>query len=69
MTYVSPNYKTKKELKEAVERGNRVIIFEPISGLVPNDGVVSVSGPHAPLPHTWDARVSVKDGYVVKVVK
>lgn len=69
--YVSPNYRTKKQLKEAVAEGRIVTVYQPnddFTGAVPpRDGEVSVEGPHYPKPHSWYARVTVKGGRVVKV--
>jgi hypothetical protein len=76
--YVDPNFKTKKALKEAVQRGEDVSIFDPgpfnhktgsvLSGLGGIDnGTFSVEGPHYPEPHRWYARVQVSGGRVVKV--
>ncbi len=67
--YVSPNYKTKKALKAAVEAGATVTIFQPgpFGGSEPSRGDVAVEGPHYPKPHTWYATVTLKDGKVVKV--
>ena len=68
MAYVSPNFKTKKALKEAVATGRKVEVFSPGPFGVKSEGRVSVEGPHYPEPHRWYASVQVKDGYVVKVV-
>ena len=67
MAYVDPNFKTKKELKEAVARGDYVSVFSV--GMFPckQNGEESIEGPHYPKPHTWYARVEVKDGKVTKV--
>ena len=65
--YVTPNYPSKKALKEAVAAGLRVEIFQPGLGDTPTDGTVTVEGPHYPKPHTWYAKVTVKNGAVVKV--
>jgi len=67
--YVSPNFKTKKALRKAVADGAEVTTFQPgpFGGREPKDGWLSVEGPHYPKPHTWYARVEVKDGKVVKV--
>lgn len=65
--YVSPNFKSKKALKEAVARGDKVSVFSPGPWPAPDSGRTSVEGPHYPQPHTWYASVQVKDGYVVKV--
>jgi hypothetical protein len=68
MAYVSPNFPTKKALKEAVAAGKPIEVFSP--GMFPakSDGTESVEGPHYPKPHTWYARVKVADGLVVKVI-
>lgn len=58
--YVNPNFKTKKELKEAVARGDKVLVFAPGMGSVPKTPIVSVEGPHYPQPHRWYARVEVQ---------
>lgn len=65
--YVDPDFKTKKALKQAVEDGKPVYVFSPGPFPCPTDGQLSVEGPHYPKPHTWSARVDVKDGKVVAV--
>jgi hypothetical protein len=65
--YVSPNFKSKKALKEAVAKGETVRVFSPGPFPCPTEGRVSVEGPHYPEPHKWYATVLVKDGNVVKV--
>ena len=67
MAYVSPNFKTKKELKMAVAEGKQVMVFEPGLGSVPQDGKVSLEGPHYPKPHTWYAEGVMKNGKLVGV--
>jgi len=73
MAYVSPNYKTKKALREAVKDGQAVSVFQP-GGMfpltVPANGQVSVEGPHYPEPHRWYAVVLVNsENNVVKVLR
>jgi hypothetical protein len=65
--YVRPNFKTKKALKDAVAKGERVTVFSPGPFPCPQDGRVSVEGPHYPEPHKWYGAVLVKDGVVYKV--
>lgn len=65
--YVSPNFKTKKALKEAVAKGDKVTVYAPGLGTPKRDGQEFVEGPHYPEPHRWYAEVTMKDGYVVKV--
>ena len=66
--YTSPNFKTKKLLKEAVKEGKTVSVFSPGPFPAKKDGVEFVEGPHYPQPHTWYAKVELKEGYVVKVL-
>lgn len=67
--YAETNFKTKKALKEAVKAGETVKVFQP-GGIFPGktDGEVSLEGPHYPAPHSWWARVRIKDSKVVKVL-
>jgi hypothetical protein len=66
--YVSPNFKTKKALKEAVARGDKVIVFNPGSFCGPTyNGVEFVEGPHYPEPHRWYAEVTIKNAHVTGV--
>ena len=67
--YVTPNYPSKKALREAVTAGKSVEVFSPGPWPAPVNGDTSVEGPHYPKPHTWYARVRVQDGRVVKVLR
>lgn len=67
MAYVSPNFLTKKALKEALKDGKHVSVFQPGLGEIPTNGDVSLEGPHYPKPHTWYAEGTMKDGVLVKV--
>lgn len=69
MAYVYPNYKTKKAFKEAVIRGDEMIIREntPFGNPVFENGTTSVEGPHYPEPHRWYASVVVRDRKVQAV--
>ena len=70
MAYTSPNFKTKKALKEAVADGKKVRVFQP-GGIFPDPkypGTCAVEGPHAPLPHKWYAKVTLdSNGFITKV--
>lgn len=67
--YVSPNFQTKKSLKEAVASGKVVRVYQPgpFGGNEPDTGTVAVEGPHYPEPHRWYATCEIKDGRVVSV--
>jgi hypothetical protein len=67
--YTEINFKTKKALKEAIARGEKIRIFQPgpFGGNEPTDGTVALEGPHYPEPHRWYAKGRLTDGYLVKV--
>lgn len=67
--YTQINFKTKKDLKDAVKRGDHVAYYQAgfFSGTEVTDGKIYLEGPHYPRPHTWYAEAEVKDGYIVKV--
>jgi len=65
--YVDPNFKTKKALKEAVAKGDKVRVYSPGPFPCQVNGTESVEGPHYPKPHTWYAQVTVENGFVTKV--
>lgn len=65
--YTVINFKSKKELKDAVAAGKEVRLFAPGIGTPINNGMESVCGPHFPQPHKWYAQVEMKDGKVIKV--
>jgi hypothetical protein len=77
MSYVHPDYNTKKAFREAIKAGIQHGTYNP-SGMFPttSDGTLEklrraglsqdvIEGPHYPKPHRWHARVVVKDGIVV----
>ena len=70
MAYVTPNFLTKKEFKAAWRRGDTIIVFNPgLGGEIKDthNGGVTVEGPHFPRPHTWYARVQIRDGRIIKI--
>jgi hypothetical protein len=67
--YVSPNFPSKAALRKALAAGEEVTVFAPGLGTPAENGPETVEGPHYPKPHTWYARVEMKDGRVVKVLK
>lgn len=78
--YTQKNFKTKKQLKEAVaaylataavfgSEAQPVRYFQPgpFGGNEPRSGTFCCEGPHYPAPHTWYATCTAKDGAIVKV--
>lgn len=71
MAYTHRNFKTKKALKDAIKAGERITVFQPngdITGFsCPDNGSVTLEGPHYPEPHRWYASAVLSDGAVVSV--
>jgi hypothetical protein len=65
--YCERNFKSKKDLKEAVARGDKMGIYAPGLGSPKDNGRETLEGPHYPEPHKWYATVEMKDGYIVSV--
>ena len=65
--YVSPTFKTKKDFKDAIAKGQQVTVYAPGLGQPPHTGTCSVEGPSYK-PHTWYAVVQVEN-FHVKAVK
>lgn len=68
MAYVSPNFKSKKALREAVAGGKEVTVFSPSPFPCQQDGKIAVEGPWSPEPHRFYSTVLVANGKVVKVL-
>jgi len=69
MSYTEQNFQTKKALKEALARGEKIRCFQPMLGpsLTEYTGSVSLEGPHYPQPHKWYAQAILENGLVTKV--
>jgi hypothetical protein len=65
--YTSINFKTKKQLKEALANGKKVGVFSPGPFPCPDNGKVALEGPHYPEPHRWYAQAIVENGYIISV--
>ena len=74
--YTSKNFRSKKELKEAVQRYTAgemgsfpVTYFQPgpFAGHEPMDGLIYLEGPHYPEAHKWYAQAEVENGVIVSV--
>ena len=67
--YTSINFKTKKALKEALARGEKISYFQPgpFGEHEPQNGTFCLEGPHYPQAHTWYASAKAVGGYITKV--
>ena len=65
--YTEINFKTKKALKEALASGREIRCFSPGPFHCPEQGRVTLEGPHFPEPHRWYAVADVQDGVIVRV--
>jgi hypothetical protein len=65
--YTSINFKTKKQLKEALANGKKVGVYSPGPFPCPDNGKITLEGPHYPEPHKWYAQAIVENGYIISV--
>ena len=65
--YTDINFKSAAELKRAVKAGTVVCVHQPGLGEVPENGDVSLEGPHYPAAHSWYAIATLENFLVVKV--
>ena len=65
--YTDVNFQTKKALKEALASGREIRCFSPGPFPCPEQGRVTLEGPHFPEPHRWYAVADVKNGVIVSV--
>mgnify|MGYP001590453231 CR=1 FL=1 len=67
--YTTFNFKSKKQLKEAILAGKQVTVYQPgpFGNNEPRDGNVVLEGPHYPEPHRWYAAATLVGGYITKV--
>jgi hypothetical protein len=62
--YTVIDFKTKKSLKEAVERGDEVEVYQPGPFPGKEDGDIAIEGPHG--YHKWYANARIEDSIIVK---
>ena len=69
MAYTTKNFRTKKQIKEALAAGERLTCYQPgpFGPKVNDNGSISLEGPHYPKAHRWYAEAELKDGVVIKV--
>ena len=68
--YTVHDFKTKKSLKQALENGDRVEVFQP-GGMFPSqkEGEIGLEGPHYPRAHSWYATATIENGFIVGKIK
>ncbi len=67
--YIYPDRKSKAAIRREIADG-QTFFTVAANGLElnpPQDGTVTVEGPHYPKPHTWYGQATIKDGRVVKI--
>ncbi len=65
--YTVINFKTKKQLKEAVLSGKKIEIYAPGLDTPAFNGTEYLEGPHYPEAHKWYATVEMKNGIIIEV--
>lgn len=65
--YCTINFKTKKQLKDAVKAGEKIGVFSPGPFPCPDNGKIALEGPHYPKPHSWYAQAEIVNGIITKV--
>ena len=68
MAYASANFRTKKDLKAAVQNGSKVSVWSPGPFGTKSEGREYLEGPWYPEPHKWYAQVTLTEGMITKVV-
>ncbi len=65
--YTDINFTSKKKLIEAVKAGRQITCYSPGPFSCPDNGKITLEGPHYPEPHRWYAEAWLENGIVVKV--
>jgi hypothetical protein len=64
--YTQKNFKTKKQLREAVAAGAPIRCYSPGPFPCPDNGPITLEGPHYPAAHTWYASATLTNGLIDK---
>jgi len=69
MSYIYPNFKTKKEAKQALQLGQTITCRRncPWGHETISEGTETIEGPHYPEPHKWYGKAIIKEGLVIKL--
>jgi hypothetical protein len=70
--YTSRNFRTKKAVKEAIDAGIRITVYQPndcfgVHNRDLDNGTFTVEGPHYPEPHKWYGTITMKDGWAISI--
>jgi len=68
--YTVKNYKTKKEIKEAIAAGEEVTVYQPGpfgKDMSNYNGSVVIEGPHFPMPHRYYGQGKTVNGKLVSI--
>ena len=68
MAYTSTDFPSKVAVKRALTSGERITVYQPGLGTLPENGTVSLEGPHSPKPHKWCGQGTIENGVLVKIV-
>jgi coproporphyrinogen III oxidase len=69
MAYTTHNYRTKKEIKQAIAAGTKITCFQPgpFGPSVHANGTIYLEDPHYPEPHKWYGQGQMKDGVLISI--
>jgi len=65
--YTNINFKSKADLKRAVADGDLVRCHSPGPFPCPDNGRITLEGPHYPKPHRWYASALLVNGVIMEV--
>lgn len=65
--YTDINFKSKKALKDALAEGRVLRCYSPGAFQCPDEGWISLEGPHYPAAHTWYAQAFLVNGVITKL--
>ena len=64
--HIQPDFKTKKEFREAFAKGVKIRVFDPVFTREIYNGTQYVEAPAK--YHKWYAQVTTKNGIITKIV-
>lgn len=64
--YADGSFRTKKSLREAIAAGEKIRVFSPGLGTVPENGKVYLEGPNFKM-HTWYAQGIMENGFLKSI--